>query len=285
MKNYKSIAKEYLLITAGVMIVAVGIYFFKFPNNFTTGGVSGISILLSALFPQLSAAKYIAVINIALLFVGLAFLGKSFTIKTVYGSLLLSALLNFFEYLFPLSAPVTSQPVLELAFSVLLPAFGSAILFNVKASTGGTDIVAMILRKYSPLHIGKALLCTDAVITVLAFVVFGPETGLFSILGLLSKALIVDAAIENFNLSKYFIIVTEKGEEISEYIKTNLHRGATMWCGKGVFTGNEKKIILAAMNRYQALELRKYIRTVDSKAFIVVANTSDIIGRGFREAV
>lgn len=184
-----------------------------------------------------------------------------------------------------MTAPLTRQPLLELTFSVLLPAFGSAILFNVKASTGGTDIVAMILKKFVNLDVGKALLCTDAVIAVAAYVVFGPETGLFSILGLLAKALLVDAAMENFNMSKYFIIVTEKDEEICEYIKINLHRGATTWKAEGVFSGNSKQMILVAMNRFQAFDIRKYIKSVDKHAFIVIANTSDIIGRGFREAV
>lgn len=273
------------MITAGVICVAVGIYFFKFPNNFSTGGVSGISIILSALFPGISAAKFVAAINILLLVIGFAVLGKDFAAKTVYGSLLLSGILNILEYFVPMTAPLTTEPLLELVFSVLLPAFGSAILFNLRTSTGGTDIVAMILKKYTSIDIGKSLLCSDSVIVLISYVVFGPQTGLFSILGLLSKALMVDAVIENFNLSKYFIIVTDKCDEISEYIKVNLHRGATKWNGEGIFSGNDKCILLAAMNRSQAIELREYIKTVDNHAFIVVANSSEIIGKGFRGTI
>ena len=276
------ILKEYLIITVGVLLVAIGIYFFKFPNNFSTGGVSGISVLATKFFPGISASVFSLVINMFLLVVGLLILGRGFAIKTVYGSILLSGLLYVFEIVCPLDAPLTSQPVLELAFAILLPASGSAILFNYAASTGGTDIVAMILKRKTSLDIGHALFCTDVLITLSTFVVFDVQTGLFSFLGLLSKILIVDAVIESLNLSKYLMVVTEHEEEICEFIKINLHRGATIWHGSGIFTGDGKAVILTAVSRAQAIELRRYINSVDAHSFIVISNTSEIIGKGFR---
>ena len=128
-----------------------------------------------------------------------------------------------------------SQPMLELVFSVLFPAVGSAILFNIQGSTGGTDIVAMIFKKFTSLDIGKALFCTDFIIATLAGVVFGIETGLFSLLGLLAKALVVDSVIESINMSKYFTIVTHNPDEVIAYIKKELNRSATLVTGEGAY--------------------------------------------------
>ena len=274
--------KEYLLITFGVFLVASGVYFFKFPNNFSTGGVSGISIILSSFFENISSSTFVGIFNIALLLLGFVILGRNFAFKTVYGSLMMSGFLWLFERIIPMNKPFTDEPLLELAFAILLPAFGSAILFNMSASTGGTDIVAMILKKFTSLDIGKSLLVSDAVITLASCFVFGMKTGLFSILGLLAKSLVVDSVIENINLAKYFIIVTTKEDEVCGCIRNTLHRGATKWHGKGVFSGEDKCLILTAVKRHQAVFLRKFVKSIDPHSFIITSNSSEIIGKGFR---
>ncbi|MBQ8092297.1 MAG: YitT family protein, partial [Clostridia bacterium] len=152
--------QRYLLMTVGIIIMAVGVYFFKFPNNFSTGGVSGLSIILGRLFPDtiFSPSMFVLIINTLLLIVGYLFIGHDFAFSTVYCSMLLSLLLAGMERLWPISEPLTDQPMLELCFAVLLPAIGSAILFNLDASSGGTDVIAMIVMKYSSLNIGSALM-------------------------------------------------------------------------------------------------------------------------------
>ena len=146
--------ERYLLLTAGILITSVGTYFFKFPNNFSTGGVSGLSLILGRIIPSeiFTPSIFMLIINTLLLGVGFVFIGKEFAFSTVYCSMLLSFVLTGMERLWPLSAPLTTQPFLELCFGVLLPAFGSAILFHLGASSGGTDIVAMVLRKYTSIH-------------------------------------------------------------------------------------------------------------------------------------
>ena len=173
-----SVLERYLLMTAGSIITAFGVYFFKFPNNFSTGGVSGISLILGRLFPSpiLTPSVVMLIINAALLVVGFIFLGKSFAFSTVYCSMLLSLSTTFMEKLWPMTAPMTNEPFLELWFAVLIPAFGSAILFHLDASSGGTDIIAMIVRKYTSMNIGAARTVADALITVTALICFGPET-------------------------------------------------------------------------------------------------------------
>ena len=274
--------KEYTLITLGTLIMALGTYFFKFPNNFSTGGVTGLAVVLAKFFPAISRAEFVMVINVALL--GLAFLvfGRSFGGKTVYVSLLMSGVTWVLEQAVPMAVPMTTQPLLELLFAVALPAIGSAMLFNLDASSGGTDIVAMILKKYTSLDIGKALLCSDLVITVLACVAFGMETGLFSVLGLVMKSLLVDLVLENINTHKYFHIITTKPEEIEKYITTTLHRGATELHGEGAYTHEGRTVLLTVMKRHEAVLLRRYVRQVDPNAFVLIINTGEIVGNGFR---
>ena len=167
---------------------------FKFPNHFTTGGVSALSIIFGFVTDAMSPGTFVFIINAALLVVGFIVLGGSFGIKTVYASLLFSVGTMVLEKVVPLDAPLTDQPLLELFFSVMLPAVGSALMFNEGASSGGTDITAMILKKYTDIDIGKSLLICDGIIVASSFFVFGIKTGLFSVLGLVLKAFVVDDA-------------------------------------------------------------------------------------------
>ncbi len=282
----KKSIKDFLFLTFGTILMAIGIYFFKFPNHFSTGGVSGISMLLEGLFPSLSSGFSMMVINLCLLLVGFIFVGREFGIKTVYCSILLSVLTYVLEFILPMNAPFTDNQLLELIFAILLPAIGSALLFNLGASTGGTDIIAMIIRKHSNLNISKALLCADAAIVMFAAFIFGIETWLYCVLGLVSKVFVVNMVIENLNTSKYFTIITTREQEVSEFITVTLHRGATLSSYySGAFSQDEKSVILTVVNRSQAITLRDYIKSVDPHAFIIINNTSNIIGKGFRECL
>lgn len=273
--------KEYLLCFIGSLFVAIGVYFFKIPNHFSTGGVSGISIILSGVFHLSSAGIIAAVMNVAMLVLGFACCGKDCGVKTVIGTLTLSGALLILEPLVPMTAPLTDEPLLELVFSVLFPAVGSAVLFNSGGSTGGTDIVAMILRKYTSLNIGTALLISDLLITLGAFA-FGIKTGLLSLLGLTMKTLIVDSVIENINLSKCFSIITANPEEISKYISCTLRRSSTVLEATGGYTHGKTHIVISALNRFQAMQLSKYLKSNYPDSFIIVTNSSEIIGKGFR---
>ena len=277
----KEILKEYAILTFATLVLVVGVYVFKFPNNFSFGGVTGIAVVLGKL-GGLTPSSYTFIINMALLVLGFIFLGRGFGIKTVYVSVLTSVGLSVAEILFPMSGPLTSEPVLELLFGIFLPAFSSAILFNVGASSGGTDIVAMILKKYTSFNIGTALLLVDVAIAVSSFIVFDAATGLFSVTGLMAKSLVIDGVIENINLCKYFTIICEYPEPIKDYIINELHRGATIYKAEGAYTHTEKTVILTAMKRSQAVQLRNFVRQTEPTAFITITNSSEIIGKGFR---
>lgn len=273
---------DFFILNAGTLLTAVGSYFFKFPNNFSTGGVTGISVVMTHYFPGLSNGTIVSVINIALLIVGLLLLGKGFGFKTFYVTVAFSAMLKILEVIWPMTQPLTDQPFMELLLGVFLPAWASALLFNIGSSTGGTDIIAMIVKKYFKCHIGRALLIVDFFITLLTFVAFGPETGLFSMVGLFIRSFAVDLFLENMNTYKYFTIITDKPQEIYSYITDVLHRGATVYQAEGLYKHTEKTVIMTAQGKKQALHLQDVIRQKDPHAFVLVTNTSEIIGKGFR---
>ena len=263
---------EYGMITISIWIMVVGIYFFKFPNNFAFGGVTGFSTVFAKMTGW-SAGDFTFFVNTGLLIVGFMFLGTDVGVKTVYASMLMSFSLSALERFCPLFGPLTKEPLLELIFAIFCPGFGSAVLFNIGASSGGTDIIAMILKKHTSMNIGSALLLVDLTSVVMAFFVFGPTTGLFSILGLMAKSLVIDDVIENMNLCKCFNIICDNPEPICNFIIHELHRSATTYTAEGAF--------MTTMKRVQAVKLRNYIRKVEPTAFILISNSSEIIGKGF----
>jgi len=272
---------EYIMFTIASAVMVIGIYFFKFPNHFSFGGVSGISIVLSALLPH-TPGYFNLVINIILLILGFIVFGTSFGIKTTYITLLVSFGPSILELVHPMDGPLTDQPVLELLFAIALPAFASAVFFNLGASSGGTDIVAMVLKKYTKVDIGTALFMSDVFIVIFACFVFNIETGLFSLVGLLAKSLVVDETIENINLAKYFTIICNDPDPIVNYIMNNLGKGATVYKAEGAYGHQEKTVILTILKRQQAVELKNFIRRNQPSAFIAITNSSEIIGKGFR---
>ena len=282
MQNRKNLLRELGIMTLGDIVMVIGIYFFKFPNNFSTGGVSGISVIAAHYLPGITPGTIGLVVNGLLLVLGYLALGKDFGFRTAYVSILQSGLIRLLEILVPMSAPMTTQPMLELIFAVSLPAIGSAILFNIGASSGGTDILAMILRKHTALDIGKALLASDILITGMACVAFGMEVGLYSILGLAMKSLLIDMVLENIHTNKCFHIITAYPEKIEAFITGTIKRGATRVHGEGVYTHEGREVLLTVVNRRQAVLLRNFVRREDPTAFLLITNTGEIIGKGFR---
>lgn len=284
MKKYskwKATIIEYLILTLATAFLVVGVYVFKFPNHFSFGGVTGIAVVLGNVLPA-SPATINFIINMVLLVLGFLFLGNDTGIKTVYVSLLTSVGLSFLEWAAPMEVPLTSQPMLELIFAIVLPAVSSAILFNIGASGGGTDIIAMILKKYTNVSIGIALFIVDLLIVLASCLVFDIQTGLFSFCGLMAKTLVIDGVIENINLCKYFTIVCDDAEPICHYINAELNRSATVYKAQGAYTHRPKTIILTVMKRGQAVQLRNYIKRTQPTAFMMITNSSEIIGKGFR---
>lgn len=273
--------KDYIVITLAVIIMDLGIYAFKFPNHFSFGGVSGLAVVLNEIL-GISAAQINLVINLALLVIGFAVLGKSFGLKTAYATVLSSVVLSLMEKMMPISASLTNQPMLELAYAIALPAVAAAMLFYVDASGGGTDIVAMILKKYTTIDIGTALLISDVAIVALSFIAFDVRTGLFSVCGLLAKSIFVDRTMDQMRLCKYFTIISSDPEPICDFIQNVLNRSTTLYNAEGGYSHENKKVILCALDRRQAVILQRFIRQTDDSAFIMITKSSETFGKGFR---
>lgn len=282
----KDILKEWAWMVLGVVLVAVGIYFFKFPNHFSIGGVSGLSILLGQVItiPWLTPTVCNTILTLAFLVLGFVMLDKGFGMRTTVCSLLYTGVVQILEWAFPMDAPMTDQLLLELFFAVILPSVGSAILFNLNASTGGTEIVAMILKKYTGLDVGRALLISDVLIAAAALFLFNITAGLCALLGLVLKSVLVDSCIESLNRRKAFFVITSLPDLACRYITEELGRGATVWSAKGAYTQQENQVVLTVLNRSQAVALRRYLRQYDHSCFMIVANSSEIFGKGFLRA-
>lgn len=285
---------SYILITFGTALIACGIYFFKFPNHFTMGGVSSFAVLATEFFSRyfgiaISESVIMSIANVVLLVVALLIFGKNFAIKTIYSSMLLNVIVLGLEKVLPINEPLTTSPFLEMLLTIGGIAVGSAILFSQGASSGGTDIIAMILKRFTNLNTGTALFVADAIIVLLAPFVFNSfatkemtTVFLCSATGLILKSFIVDNVIDGINMNKCFIIVTTKEKEVCDFINNELHRGATVSKCEGSFSHVEKKMIIAVLNRQQATMLKLFLKQTDPNAFTIITNSSDILGKGFR---
>ena len=291
-KSGKISLKQFLAINLGVLMIAVGVYFFKAPNGFATGGVSGVSIILARLPISLSLgitqSMYMLVMNVILLILGVIMLGKKCGVLTIYCSLMLSIENLLFEALLPIEsinggATLSGSPLLELIYAIFLTGIGAAILFRNKASSGGTDIVALILKKYSSLNVSQSLLVPDFLIAASTFFVYDNVTvGLYAMLGLFAKVFVVDDILDSMNMCKAFTIITTKPTEIDEFILNDMKHSATTYKGEGVYTHEAKQIIVTVCKRSEAHRLRKKIKEIDPGAFIIITKTSEIMGKGFQ---
>lgn len=286
------------MLNLGTLFVAIGVYFFKAPNHFATGGVSGISIIFARLFgkysPQIfTQSNFLMAINILLLILGFIFLGKEYTLKTLYCTLVYSAENMLFERFLPLDGTIswlpgptlTDQPFMELVYAMLLTGGGSAIMFTYNASSGGTDIIALILKKHTKMDTGKALLLSDSLIAFSTFFIFGIEAGLFSILGLFTKSFVIDSVIESLGKTKNITIITSHPEPIGDYILNEIKRDFTSYEAKGGYTGSEKTIMIIVCKRAEALKIKAKVKKIDPSAFTIITDAKEILGKGFRESV
>lgn len=261
--------------------MAIGVYFFKFPNNFTFGGVTGAAVVFANLLP-VSASMFSTIANMILLVIGFIFLGKNFAIKTTYATVLLSVELLAFEKITPLTHPLSNEPMLELIFAIALPAISSALLFYEGASSGGTDVIAMIVKKYTNVEdIGMALFLTDLVMIIIACFVFDIKTALYSFVGLVVKSFMIDAIIENIMLRKSIMLICNDKDVICDFIINELGKSATYVDAKGAYTGERNYIVFSTLTKKQAVELRRFIHANKLHAFMSVMSTSEVFGKGF----
>ena len=278
----KKIIKEYLLITFGIILVAISVEYFFAPNNLAAGGVTGLAIVLNSIIPSISIGTITLVVNLLLFVVAFVAIGGNFGGKTIFASVGLSIIMWIMEKFFPPFA-ITNDLIIATIFGTIISAFGIAIVFNNNSSTGGTDILAKILNKFFHINIGTSLLIVDFIITFAAAMVFGLDIGFYSMLSVIILGIAVDRFIDGFNTTKEVIIMSEKVDEISKYILEELYRGCTYLKGQGAYTGRDMKVIYTVLGRNDFIKLKSYIKEIDSKAFISVRESYEVLGEGFNK--
>ncbi|MEI6852624.1 MAG: YitT family protein [Bacteroidota bacterium] len=282
---------EYTLILTGAFIMSVGFVYFISPYKFIPGGVYGIAIVIHYVTKGLMAIAPDGIpiglmglaFDIPLTIIGTRLLGPKFGMKTVVGFVAVSQFIMLLTYFQGDKPLVENDPLLSAIFGGVLLGVGIGIMFRSKATSGGSDIIAMIIAKYTHLPLGQLMIYVDSVIVLLGLVVFRDwKIPLYSWLVIFITGKVIDTVIEGLNFEKTLFIISDKHEEIRDVIINDLDRSGTFIQGQGMFKGTEKKIIFTVVSRKELALLKDYVHKVDPHAFLTVINANEILGEGFK---
>ena len=273
--------KVYSLILIGTFIMSAGFVLFISPYKLVPGGVYGIAIILHH-----SLGLPIGIIGLALdiplTLIGIKALGPRFGIKTVVGFISTAAWISLLEFTYGYKPLVVNEPLLSSIYGGALIGVGLGMVFKAKATSGGTDIIAMILAKYIKLPVGQLLIIVDSVVVIGGLMAFGDwKIPLLSWLIIFLVGKIIDTIVEGTGYDKSVMIISEKHEVIRDKILIDLNRGGTFLNGSGMYNGVDKKIIMTVINRREVIILKDFISKVDPDAFVMVSDTNEIMGDGF----
>ena len=281
----KQLVKEYIGIIIGALLIAIGLYFFWAPSNLAAGGVSGLAIVLKALFPIVPIGILIFILDCLMFMIGFIMLGKSFGLRSLMCSLSVSVLMTGLEFIWPNWQPISDDLLILLIFGALFIAIGQALVFNLEASSGGTDIIAKMITQYTHLNIGTSLMIADMIVVLLATGIFGLEKGLYAALGVLITTNLIDYLISGFNVQRYVMIIpssSDKVQPINTYILETLERGATIYTAEGAYSKNSKQVITTVIDRKEFIDLKRKLIKIDPLAFMTVQNLHEVVGEGFK---
>ena len=276
----KEFSLDLLKMTIGTLIMAIGIEQFLLPNQLSTGGFSGIGTVIYYTM-GISVGTTMLVLNIPLFIIAYFKVGKKFFINAVIGTFLLSYFLNIFQHI----DSVTDDRVLACLYGSVIVGIGTAIVLKANGSTGGTELLANVIRIYKPqMKTGTLMIIFDTLIVIANTIFFREiEVALYSALAIYIMGKILDIFFEGIDFAKMLLIISPKWEQISDAINKELRRGSTSLYGKGMYKKQEKNILLCVMSRAEIREARRIIEKIDSSAFIVITNAREVYGEGFKE--
>jgi uncharacterized membrane-anchored protein YitT (DUF2179 family) len=278
----KSWFKNYILILLGTFTLASGMVFFIAPHKLVPGGVYGISIVIHHLLGTPIGAVSLSM-DIPLLLIGIKVLGKRFGIKTFVGIILTAVFVDLLGRFWGDRPLVGDDVLLSSIFGGVLMGFGLGLVFRAKATSGGTDIIAMILSKYTRFPLGQSLIYVDSSIVLIGLIAFQDwKIPLYSWLVIFITGKVIDTVVEGLSVNKVVIIISEKHDEIREKILFKMDRGGTYIKGEGMYEGKEKKLIYTTVSRRELPILLSYIKDIDPDAFVSVLDAHDVLGDGFR---
>lgn len=273
--NYKDIAKETVILTVAVAIIAAAVYFFLVPSHTSVSSISGLGIVLSNFVP-LPLSAITMFLNVVLLIIGFFTCGREFGVKTVYTSVMLPLFLGFFELVFPDFGSMTDSQELDVLCYILVVSIGLSILFNRNASSGGLDIVAKIMNKYLHIELGKAMSLSGMCVALSAALAYDKKTVVLSILGTYFNGIILDHFIFDDNKKRRVCIITRKEEGLRRFIVEDLHSGATIYEAIGAYNFDKHNEIITIVDKSEYQKLMNFINKEDPRAFITVYNVSDM---------
>ena len=273
----KDIIQEYIYVLLGAAVIAFGFNAFLFPNQVASGGVSGISTILNGLFGWNAGIVQYA-FNIPLFISGVFILGKNFGIKSFVGTLALP----FFVILFAQMGALTDNALLAALFGGIMVGLGIGLVFKGNASTGGTDLLAQIITKYTGLTLGTSVLLIDGIIAISAALVFDFEKGLYALIGLFVTTKTIDIVQLGFSQSKMVYIISNRKDEIRDAIYLEIDRGVTKVPAFGGYTGEERVMLMVVVYQSEFTKLKQIIKTVDPAAFVIVSDAYEVLGEGFK---
>jgi uncharacterized membrane-anchored protein YitT (DUF2179 family) len=278
----KKVLKEYIVSFLGTFLTAVGLVSFLMPNKIATGGANGIAIIINGLtgFP---VGIIMYAVNIILFILSFILIGKAFGLRSIICTFVLNFFVDFLDRMVPFPKFTTDDYFLAVFLGVFISALGMAIVFSVNSSTGGTDILAKIASKYTGVSLGINLLFIDLTIGIMAGGVFNMKVGMYSVVSVILNGIVVDYAVRMIKSNCILTIITDHREETLDFIMKNMDRGASIIKATGAYTQQEKNMIYVAVNKKQKGEVVRKIHTIDPKAFVVVQESSDVIGYGFSD--
>jgi uncharacterized membrane-anchored protein YitT (DUF2179 family) len=278
-------ARDYALMTVGVILVALGLDMFLIPNQLAAGGVSGLATIIFYVAQDagiyLPVGVQMLVMNIFLLFIGLRSQGWRYAAKTVYGIVTLSIAVDLLAPYVPHLAQ--GDPLLAALYGGALVGLGLGLVFRGGGNTGGTDIIAQLLSKRVPLGVGQLMLIVDAMVTLLAAFVFGPELALYGAVAIFVQGAVIDLVLEGLRLEKAAFIISSRPKELADAVLFDLNRGATLVPARGAYSGDEREMIFTVVSRTQIATLKRLVAAVDPHAMLVISDVHEAFGEGFRE--
>ncbi len=273
---------NYLMIVVGAFILAAGFVFFITPHKIVPGGVYGISIVLHYLLGTPVGAMALA-FDVPLTLIAIKILGPRFGAKTVVGFVATAVFVDGLTYLYGTDPLITDDVLLSSIVGGVFSGVGLGLIFKTKATSGGTDIVAMIISKYTHLPVGRLLILVDSTIVFFGLIVFKDwKIPFYSLIVIYIAGKILDTILEGISYDKVLFIISEETEKIKRKIIDDLNRGGTLISGKGMYHGNDKTIMFTVVNRREVTILQEFIHRVDPRAFVTVLNASEILGEGFK---
>lgn len=267
--------KETVILTVAVAIIAAAVYFFLVPSHTSISSISGLGIVLSNFVP-LPLSAITMILNVVLLIIGFITCGREFGAKTVYTSVMLPLFLGAFEILFPNFDSMTKSQELDALCYILVVSIGLSILFNRNASSGGLDIVAKIMNKYLHIELGKAMSLSGMCVALSAALVYDKKTVVLSVLGTYFNGIALDHFIFDNNKKRRVCIITEKEEELRQFIINDLHSGATIYEATGAYNFEKHNEIITIVDKSEYQKVMNFINREDPKAFITIYNVSNM---------